>query len=81
MQISPSIHALRHLFKVPVAPGLAIDRFVYSYLLTGETITLIDTGVAGCENGIFDYIRSIGHDPDEISLIILIHSHPDHIGR
>jgi hydroxyacylglutathione hydrolase len=80
MQISPAIHALRHPFKVPIAPGLAIDRFVYSYLLEGETITLIDTGVAGSENVIFDYIRSIGRDPGEISLIILTHSHPDHIG-
>jgi glyoxylase-like metal-dependent hydrolase (beta-lactamase superfamily II) len=80
MQIIPAIYALRHPFKVPVAPGIAIDRFVYSYLLACETITLIDTGVAGCENTIFDYIRSIGRDPREISLIILTHSHPDHIG-
>lgn len=80
MQITPAIHALRHPFNVPVAPGIAIDRFVYSYLLAGETITLIDTGIAGCERVIFDYIRSIGRDPREISLIILTHSHPDHIG-
>jgi len=80
MQITPAIHALRHPFKIPVAPGIEIDRFVYSFILAGETITLIDTGVAGCENSIFDNIRSIGRDPDEISLIILTHSHPDHIG-
>ena len=80
MQITPAIHALRHPFQVPVAPGIALDRFVYSYLIAGETITLIDTGVAGCETRIFDYIRSIGRDPAEISLIILTHSHPDHIG-
>jgi hydroxyacylglutathione hydrolase len=80
MQITPAIHALRHPFKVPVAPGIALNRFVYSYLFAGETLTLIDTGVAGCENAIFDYIRSIGHDPREISLIILTHSHPDHMG-
>jgi len=80
MQITPAIHALRHPFQVPVAPGIVLDRFVYSYLIAGETITLIDTGVAGCERTIFDYIRSIGRDPNEISLIILTHSHPDHIG-
>jgi glyoxylase-like metal-dependent hydrolase (beta-lactamase superfamily II) len=80
IQITPAIHALRHPFKIPVAPGIALDRFVYSYLLAGETITLIETGVAGCENTIFDYIRSIGRDADEISLIIFTHSHPDHIG-
>jgi hydroxyacylglutathione hydrolase len=80
MQITPAIHALRHPFRVPVAPGIAIDRFVYSYILAGETITLIDTGVAGCEETIFENIRSIGRKPSEISLIILTHSHPDHIG-
>ena len=80
MQVTPAIHALRHPFRVPVAPGLTLDRFVYSYLIAGETITLIDTGVKGCETEIFDYIRSIGRDPREISLIILTHSHPDHIG-
>ncbi len=80
MQITPAIHAIMHTFSIPVAPGIAIDRFVYSYILAGETITLVDTGVSGCENAIFAYIRSIGRDPREISLIILTHSHPDHIG-
>jgi hydroxyacylglutathione hydrolase len=80
MQITPTIHALRLPFTVPIAPGIALDRFVYSYLIYGETITLIDTGVAGCERQIFDYIRSTGRDPSEIALIILTHSHPDHIG-
>jgi hydroxyacylglutathione hydrolase len=80
MQVTPAIHALRHPFQVPVAPGIVLDRFVNSYLIVGETITLIDTGVAGCETRIFEYIRSIGRDPSEISLVILTHSHPDHIG-
>jgi hydroxyacylglutathione hydrolase len=80
MQITPAVYAIRHPFRVPVAPGLTLDRFVYSYIIAGETITLIDTGVAGCETQIFEYIRSIGRDPREISLIILTHSHPDHIG-
>jgi hydroxyacylglutathione hydrolase len=80
MQITSAIHALRHPFQVPVAPGIDLDRFVYSYLIAGETITLIDTGVAGCEKRIFDYIRSISYDPSEVSLTILTHSHPDHIG-
>jgi hydroxyacylglutathione hydrolase len=80
MQINPSLHALRHSFKIPIAPGVDIDRFVYSYIIYGEMITLIDTGVAGCEKTIFEYIRSTGRDPSEIALIILTHSHPDHIG-
>jgi hydroxyacylglutathione hydrolase len=80
MQVTPSIHTLRHRFRIPVAPGCTLDRFVYSYLIYGETITLVDTGVAGCEERIFDYIRSTGRDPSEIALCILTHAHPDHIG-
>jgi hydroxyacylglutathione hydrolase len=80
MQITPSIHALRHMFRIPVAPGIALDRFVYSYLIYGETITLLDTGIAGSEAKIFDSVRSNDRDPSDIALIILTHSHPDHIG-
>jgi len=80
MEITPSVHAVRHRFTVPVAPDLALERFVYSYIIYGEMIILIDTGVAGCEEQIFDDIRSTGRDPSDITLIILTHSHPDHIG-
>src|SRR5512137_1821909 len=80
MQITPTIHAIRHSFRIPITPNSSIERFVYSYLIYGETITLIDTGVAGGEVQIFDTIRSSGRSPSEIALIVLTHSHPDHIG-
>jgi hydroxyacylglutathione hydrolase len=80
MQVTPSIHAIRHTFRIQTGPDITLDRFVYSFLVYGDLITLIDTGVAGCEKNIFDYIRSNGRDPSEIALIILTHSHPDHIG-
>jgi hydroxyacylglutathione hydrolase len=80
LQITPTIHAIRHSFRIPLAPGITLDRFVYSYLIYGDTVVLIDTGVAGCEKQIFENIRSKGRDPSEISLVILTHSHPDHIG-
>jgi len=80
MQISTHVHALRLPFTIPVAPGITIDRFVYAFLIYGKTITLIDTGVAGCENTIFEYITSTGRKSSEISLIVQTHAHPDHIG-
>ncbi len=49
-------------------------------MVEGSEIVLIDTGIAGSEKIIWDYIRSFGRDPKEISMVVLTHSHPDHIG-
>lgn len=80
MKISEHIHALKIPFKIPVAPEKIFDRFVYSYLVYGDEICLIDSGVASSERVIFDYIKKSGREPGEISLLILTHAHPDHIG-
>lgn len=80
MQVSKSIHALKIPFQVPVSPEKAVERFVYVYLVYGERICLIDTGVASSEKVIFEYLRKTGRRPEEISMLLLTHSHPDHIG-
>ena len=80
MQLTKHIHALKIPFKVPVSPEMAVDRFVFSYIVFTDTITLIDTGVKGAEATIFDYIIKNGGDPRQIKSVILSHSHPDHIG-
>lgn len=80
MKVIEPIHALEIPFKVSVAPEINVDRIVFAYLIFGNKITLIDSGVAGAESIIFDYIKKNGRDPQEISSLILSHSHPDHIG-
>jgi hydroxyacylglutathione hydrolase len=80
MQITDRIHALRIPFKIPIGPEKMIERIVYSYIVFGTEITLIDTGVTGAETVIFDYLKMHGREPAEISLVVLTHSHPDHIG-
>ncbi len=67
-------------FCVTTPSGVVIERFVYSYLLYGSEICLIDTGVASSEQVIFDYIRRTGRKVGDIALIIQTHAHPDHIG-
>ena len=57
-----------------------IPRIVYSFLVLGDGITLIDSGVAGAEKTIFTYLESIDRKPEDIQALILSHSHPDHIG-
>ena len=55
-------------------------RFVTSYILTGDSLTVIDTGVASTASEIFAYVESIGRKPEEIAHVLLTHSHFDHIG-
>jgi hydroxyacylglutathione hydrolase len=80
MQTSRLIYPLRIPFQVKSPAGAIFDRFVYVFLIFGREITLIDTGVASSEGIIFRTIRKKGRRPEEISRIILTHSHPDHIG-
>jgi glyoxylase-like metal-dependent hydrolase (beta-lactamase superfamily II) len=54
IQITEHIHALMVPFKMPISPEKVIDRDVYSYIVFGDKITLIDNGVTGAETIIFD---------------------------
>ncbi|MBI4813734.1 MAG: MBL fold metallo-hydrolase [Methanobacterium sp.] len=79
MKITEHVHAIKIPFQVKTDSGI-LERFVYSYLIFGDEICLIDSGVSSSEKVIFDYLEKIGHAPEDISLMILTHSHPDHIG-
>lgn len=80
MQVSQHVRALRIPFKIPVAPDVTLERFVYAFLICGRQICLIDSGVAGSERLIFEAIRHSGRSAGDISQLVLTHSHPDHIG-
>jgi glyoxylase-like metal-dependent hydrolase (beta-lactamase superfamily II) len=49
-------------------------------LIIEDTLTLVDTGYRGSAPQILEYIKNIGHSPEELSLIILTHNHIDHVG-
>ncbi|MBN1455467.1 MAG: MBL fold metallo-hydrolase [Methanomicrobia archaeon] len=80
MHITEHIHALKIPFQLTSPAGTRIARFVYVYLMYGDTICLIDSGVAGSEHVIFDYLKQTDRRPDEITTLVLTHAHPDHIG-
>ncbi|HTX43304.1 MAG TPA: MBL fold metallo-hydrolase [Methanocella sp.] len=80
MRVTEHIHALKIPFSLSVGPGFRVERSVYMYLIYGERIYLVDTGVASSADMAFNYIRKTGRRPEEISLSLLTHSHPDHIG-
>lgn len=80
MKLSDKIHLLKLDFEITLSPDKKLPRFVNILLIFGKKITLVDTGVKGCEKLIFEYIREQKRDLSEIETIILSHSHPDHIG-
>jgi hydroxyacylglutathione hydrolase len=81
LQISPNLHALRVPFTIPVTPDQSLPRVVYVYVVLGDReVWLIDSGVAGTEALIETYLREIGREMDDVSTLVLTHSHPDHIG-
>ncbi len=75
-----NIHPLKIFFGIPLSPDKTIERFVYAYIIDGEELCLIDTGVAGAEKDISLALQRINKKLSDIDIIILTHSHPDHIG-
>lgn len=76
MQINEKLHRIKINFNVTKE----VERFVYIYLIVSNYIHLIDTGVAGAEKTIQEYLKSIGRNISEVKSVLLTHSHPDHIG-
>lgn len=76
MKIYEGVHQLKIDFHVISE----IKRYVYVYIITGQYCYLVDSGVAGSEKLIESYLKSIGYHLDDIKVIFLTHSHPDHMG-
>jgi hydroxyacylglutathione hydrolase len=80
MQITPHIDDIKMTFRLEVGPGKTVERFVYLWLIYGRQISLVDSGVAGARELIFDAIKEVGRKPSEISTLVITHAHPDHVG-
>ena len=68
MEILPGVHRI---------PGVRWSR---AYLIEDHQLTLVDAGLPWHAGKVLDYIRSIGHNPDDLAFILMTHSHPDHSG-
>jgi len=51
-----------------------------AYLLTGEDLSLVDTGMPGEEAKVIRGIEKIGRKPEDIRHILITHAHMDHMG-
>ena len=68
MEIIPNVH---------LVPGLSGANV---YLLLGESLALVDSGMPGSEAKILDHIRELGRAPADLSRIVITHHHLDHVG-
>ena len=81
MRITENVHALHHPFTIQVTPELKLERFVYSFMILGkEKVYLVDSGLKNSFDTINHYLNRIGRGMDQVSMLFLTHSHPDHIG-
>ncbi len=80
MKITDSIHALRCDFTLWGEPGEFIPRSVFIYILLGERVCLVDTGVAQSTPLIYRALKELGREPMDVELVINTHSHADHTG-
>lgn len=76
MKRAVKVHPIRVDFKVTEQ----VQRYVYVYLIEAKSCYLVDSGVAGSEKQIVEYMEHIGRDLSELKGIFLTHAHPDHIG-
>ncbi|WP_346860062.1 MBL fold metallo-hydrolase [uncultured Draconibacterium sp.] len=74
------IHLLKINFEIPLSPQISIPRFVNMFVIEGNKLYLIDTGVKTAFDTLKSFTAEIGHDISAVQSVFLTHSHPDHIG-
>ena len=67
------------VYRADEASGNIAHSNVY-IAINGKEIVVVDTGTAGNAKKIVAYIQKIGHEPAEVSTIVLTHYHLDHAG-
>jgi len=63
--------------QIPIQMG---PMLVNAYLLVGERVVAVDTGIPGKHDLVLDAVRAAGREPADVSLILLTHGHADHAG-
>lgn len=77
MRITENVHLIRNYFHVTPT----VKRYVNIYLIVGkENCYLVDSGVAGADTLIEEYLKELGKSIADIGGIFVTHAHPDHIG-
>ncbi|MCS6859942.1 MAG: MBL fold metallo-hydrolase [Abditibacteriales bacterium] len=72
MELLPGLHQIR---------GTLGPRHFFQYLLVGEWLMLVDTGINTTpQDTIFPYMQSVGLEPSDIDFCLITHADVDHFG-
>jgi len=74
------IHPISLPFQLPVSAEKSVARLVHAYIVMGEQLCLVDTGVAASHPTIVEALAGFGKSPAEVAWIVNTHAHPDHAG-
>ena len=53
-------------------------KYVNSFIIREKRPVLVDAETPGSESSILDKIKTLGYNPEEVSLIVITHGHYDH---
>ncbi len=67
-------------FQLPINAKKSVDRLVHAYIMVGEQLCVVDTGVAASHQLIVEALAELGKSPADIDWIVNTHAHPDHAG-
>jgi len=74
------IHPISLPFKLPINAQVSVDRLVHAYIVVGEQLCVVDTGVATSYQTIVDALAELEKSPSDVDWVVNTHSHPDHAG-
>ncbi len=60
MRVSEHVHFLLHRFEIKMPTGAKISRFVPSFVIDAEKMTIVDSGVKASADEIFACVESLG---------------------
>lgn len=67
-------------FQLPINAEKSVARLVHAYIVVGEQLCVVDTGVAASHQAIVDALAELGMSPADVDWILNTHAHPDHAG-
>jgi glyoxylase-like metal-dependent hydrolase (beta-lactamase superfamily II) len=73
------VEIVEGIHRADEASGNMAHSNIY-VLVNGDELVVVDTGTPGNAKKIVEYIQKIGHQPSDVSTIVLTHYHMDHSG-